>query len=144
MPLAAYQARILAHVVSKHGARGRIGFLGRPWPSMLSRGQAARTLEEAELTYPEAWTADEAALPVDDKLLCAVLGFTETLSIDTDLSEGAEILHDLNVVPPPAEWESAFDVIYNNGTMEHIFDVFSFFKNCFHFLNPTAPLNRYR
>lgn len=49
------------------------------------------------------------------------LGFSEIESMDFSDYEGASILHDLNR-PVPGELEARFGVVYDGGTLEHLFD----------------------
>lgn len=50
------------------------------------------------------------------------LGFEEVVSCDVSAYENATLIVDLNV-PVPVELHNRFDVIYDGGTMEHIFNV---------------------
>lgn len=59
---------------------------------------------------------------VDDATFFRALGFTEVRSLDRSDFEGADYLADLNA-PLPAELEGRFDVVFNGGTLEHVFDV---------------------
>jgi SAM-dependent methyltransferase len=51
-----------------------------------------------------------------------LLGFSEYEDIDFDDSEGATIIHDMNL-PLPAQYHQGFDFVFENGTLEHIFDI---------------------
>jgi hypothetical protein len=53
--------------------------------------------------------------------LFSALGATEVLSMDASNFESASIVHDLNE-PVPAELHKAFDVVYDGGTLEHVFN----------------------
>lgn len=49
-----------------------------------------------------------------------LLGATQVDSLDNAEFEGANHIHDLNQ-PIPAEWKEQFDVVYDGGTLEHVF-----------------------
>lgn len=51
-----------------------------------------------------------------------LLGFEHYEDIDFDASEGATIVHDMNTPLPPQHSEQ-YDFVFENGTLEHIFDV---------------------
>jgi SAM-dependent methyltransferase len=52
----------------------------------------------------------------------ALLGFENYSDIDFDSSEGCTLVHDLNE-PLPREHHAAYDLVVENGTLEHIFDI---------------------
>ena len=58
---------------------------------------------------------------VDDVYFFKSLGFDEVSSLDGSDFEGATFVHDLNKSSTPAHLGERFDVIYELGTMEHIF-----------------------
>jgi len=49
------------------------------------------------------------------------LGATQVDSIDNAEFEGANYIHDLNQ-PIPESWKEQFDVVYDGGTLEHVFN----------------------
>src|SRR3546814_6352081 len=57
-----------------------------------------------------------------DNDLFGELGFSQTESIDISAYEGCTHLADLNVSPIPDHLRQRFGLIYNGGTLEHIFD----------------------
>jgi SAM-dependent methyltransferase len=59
---------------------------------------------------------------LDDEVFFNLLGFEEVQSCDVSPYEGATLLADLNQPVPPA-MHGRFDVIFNGGTLEHIFHV---------------------
>lgn len=63
------------------------------------------------------------------------LGFGKMESIDFSDYEGASILHDLNRRPPEA-LERQFDLIFDGGTVEHVFDVPTALQGIFRMLRP--------
>ena len=59
----------------------------------------------------------------------SLLGAHEINSMDYSSYEGATILHDMNS-PIPADLNQRFSVVYDGGTIEHIFNVPQALKNC--------------
>ncbi|MBL9126852.1 MAG: hypothetical protein JNL97_04360 [Verrucomicrobiales bacterium] len=49
------------------------------------------------------------------------LGATTIDSMDASSFEGATLVHDLNT-PVPRDWWERYDVVYDGGTLEHVFD----------------------
>jgi SAM-dependent methyltransferase len=60
-------------------------------------------------------------VPTADEVFLA-LGAREVHSLDTSTYEDATVIHDLNY-PVPVEMQNKFDVVYDGGTMEHVFHV---------------------
>ena len=65
------------------------------------------------------------------------MGADEVESVDFSPYEGATIVHDLNV-PVPAEWRERYDLIFDGGTLEHVFDFPTAIKNCMQMLKPNG------
>jgi len=59
---------------------------------------------------------------LDDEVFFKLLGFGEVQSCDVSPYEGATLLADLNQPVTPA-MQGRFDMIFNGGTLEHIFDM---------------------
>lgn len=64
-----------------------------------------------------------------------VIGFGRATSLDFSAYEGAEHVYDLNQ-PVPAEMHEKFDLIFDGGTLEHVFNTPIALQNCFHMLKP--------
>jgi SAM-dependent methyltransferase len=60
---------------------------------------------------------------VSDRTLFRALGFSECLSTDYSDFEGADVVLDLNRPDTPEELRDRFDVVFDGGTMEHVFHV---------------------
>jgi hypothetical protein len=58
----------------------------------------------------------------------SLLGAQEISSIDYSSFESANILHDLNL-PLPADLRCRFSVVYDGGTLEHVFNILQALKN---------------
>ena len=70
----------------------------------------------------------------DDKILYAEpcflsLGAKKVDSLDASGFEGATVIHDLNQ-PVTGELKEQFDVVYDGGTLEHVFNFPMALKNC--------------
>lgn len=68
---------------------------------------------------------------LDDIRFFNLLGFTSIDSLDIDAFEGASIIHDMNV-PVSTELMTLgkFDLVFDGGTMEHVFHTPNFLANC--------------
>ena len=84
--------------------------------------------------------------PATSKELFESLGFDQYDDLDFTPVEGVTIVHDMNK-PVPEEYHDRYDLIFEMGTMEHIFDVRSTFDNIIKMLKVggtvfhLAPLN---
>jgi SAM-dependent methyltransferase len=63
------------------------------------------------------------------------LGFQTVESLDADSYEGADHIHDFNK-PVPEEMKGQYDLVFDGGTLEHIFDFPQSLKNIFDLLKP--------
>lgn len=57
------------------------------------------------------------------------LGAREIVSMDVSDYEGATIIHDMNV-PIPDNLKEQFDLVFDGGTLEHVFNFPTGLKNC--------------
>ena len=76
-----------------------------------------------------------------------LLGAKEIASLDTSDFEGASYVHDLNL-PIAENFPRKFSLVYDGGTLEHIFNLPQAFKNCMqmvrvggHFMQLTVANN---
>jgi hypothetical protein len=60
--------------------------------------------------------------------LFEALGAAQVDSLDNSDFEGAQLVHDMNQ-PIRAEWREKYDVVYDGGTLEHIFNFPTALKN---------------
>ena len=67
------------------------------------------------------------------------LGAVSVDSLDNSDFEGAKFVHDLNQ-PIPDEWKERFDVVYDGGTLEHIFNFPVALRNCMELLKEGGRL----
>jgi SAM-dependent methyltransferase len=68
-----------------------------------------------------------------------LLGAREVSALDVSGYEGAEIVHDLNE-PVPAELERRFDVVFDGGSLEHVFDVPTALRSYMRMVRPGGRL----
>lgn len=78
--------------------------------------------------------------PMEDKEFFPLLGFSEIHSLDCADFEGASMLFDLNSGETPEAYREAFDVIYDGGTLEHVFHLPNAFKSLIWMLKPGGRL----
>lgn len=161
MGIAFHAAVFLAKVVRRHNINGSIIQLGRqdvlfdahtlakvllraggtPGVSMGSEGQiflqgdvgnALRKLKQADKLVRTVGPGIEYAT---DTALFTALGFSDIRSLDVSDFEGADILHDMNLLGAldkfPADAQG-FELVLDGGTMEHVFHVPNFLENVFH------------
>lgn len=67
------------------------------------------------------------------------LGARELHAVDVTAHEGADVLHDLNE-PIPDELDARFDVVFDGGTLEHVFDVRTALRNYMRMVRPGGRL----
>jgi SAM-dependent methyltransferase len=63
------------------------------------------------------------------------MGATQVQAMDFSAYEGAGLVHDLNQ-PIPPQWREQFDVVFDGGTLEHVFNFPVAIKNCMEMLKP--------
>lgn len=74
--------------------------------------------------------------------LFTMLGATQLQSMDASAYEDAEIVHDLNE-PVPAELRESFDLVFDGGTLEHVFNLPTALRNCMEMVKPGGHLILY-
>ncbi|MBI5387579.1 MAG: class I SAM-dependent methyltransferase [Verrucomicrobia bacterium] len=67
------------------------------------------------------------------------VGATQIASLDASDFEGATVVHDLNQ-PITSRWKEQFDVVYDGGTLEHVFNFPVALRNCMEMLAPGGRL----
>ena len=77
--------------------------------------------------------ADE--VPVYADSLLTALGAAHVESLDASTYEGATRVHDLNE-PVPAAWHEQFDLVFDGGTLEHVFNFTTALRNCMQMVRP--------
>ena len=113
---------------------GRTLMLGRH--GFAIQGQFARRYDRAMKRHGIEGTRFD--LLQDDgycERLMQRLGFGAMEAMDFSDYEGAGIIHDLNR-PVPEALHGQFGLIFDGGTIEHVFDVPQALRNVFHMLRP--------
>lgn len=85
-----------------------------------------------------AWAGPkERARSIHQKSLFAALGFSpdNVLSMDGSPYEKPDFVHDLNLPVPPA-LHNAFDIVFDGGTVEHVFSIKDALFNIVRMLKP--------
>jgi len=77
--------------------------------------------------------AEEVPLYADS--LIKALGAEDVEALDASDYEGATRLHDLNE-PVPASCHEQFDIVFDGGTLEHVFNFPIALKNCMQMVKP--------
>jgi SAM-dependent methyltransferase len=83
-------------------------------------------------TVENPWTKRSV---IDDETLLSALGFNKVESLDFVADEKPSIVHDLNQDVPPS-FHARWHVVYDGGTLEHVFDVATAFRNIHTMLKP--------
>lgn len=65
----------------------------------------------------------------------AMLGATRVDSLDFSTFEGATVQHDLNQ-PLPARLRGQYDLVFDGGTLEHVFNIPQALKSCMELVRP--------
>jgi SAM-dependent methyltransferase len=102
--------------------------IGRQW-----LGAPAATIEQVAamhgLVRPDAGESTFA------EPFFRLLGADTVDSVDVSAFEGASLIHDMNE-PLPAELHGRFSLVFDGGTLEHVFNAPQAFKNCMQMLRP--------
>jgi SAM-dependent methyltransferase len=132
MPLIRKLARVIMFFSHRHGFGGHICSLGRVYPNVdVDVGylrKTARDLGKTEPLHLSPDLPDDMPLP-DDQTFFRAIGYSKSSSLDASDYEAADFIFDLNSSELPPELHSRFDVVFNHGTMEHIFHVPNVLKN---------------
>lgn len=114
---------------------GRQNWIGR------RRGASAALFDEALQTYLPGVGPDELKHPDNDyaERFFEHMGFDSVDSLDFSEFEGASIIQDLGGELDPS-LHGRFDVIYDGGTCEHVFDLPTAYRNINKMLKPGGVL----
>ena len=129
MPLYRSFVTELAKQKNKHQLSGLFGVIGRYTPIIGVDYGFIRSLKSILPAMQIPSDVPDAHPILEDKELFRLLGFDGIETIDQSDYEGAEHVVDLNLpIENPALLER-FDVIANNGSLEHIFNVSTCLSN---------------
>lgn len=118
--------------------KGSILTLGKQ-TLLLSPYQLERYAQLAGLKLKMPSYSDPYA-PLSDVDFFSLLGFSEVHSLDCSDFEGATLPFDLNSGETPEKYKEAFDVIYDGGTIEHVFHLPNALKSIIWMLKPGGRL----
>jgi len=121
---------------------GDVLTIGRQW-LVLSPRDLAQLVRQAQL-WPAAIDEAEflkrvALLPYYLDPFLEFLGATSVKAMDISAFEGASVLHDLNQ-PIPADWENRHDLVFDGGSLEHIFHFPNAISNYMRLVKPGGTL----
>jgi SAM-dependent methyltransferase len=102
----------------------------------MKPGDVASLLSEYNCCPEDFWTVypQNEALATADALF-RVLGATRIDSVDNSTYEGATVIHDMNKPLPPALNEQ-YDLVFDGGTLEHIFFFPTALENAMRMVKP--------
>ncbi len=132
--------RILEYV-KENDLSGNVVMLGRQRWVGRRRKRSAEMFDQALATYLPGVEAEALANTDDEysETFFKTLGFDEVDSMDVSPFENASIVQDLGGELPEALY-GRFDVVYDGGTCEHIFDLPTAYRNIHKMLKPGGVL----
>jgi SAM-dependent methyltransferase len=134
-------ARLLLDEARERPLHGAVLQLGRMTvyvtAAELERWAAAQKVELVDAGAPELSHVPELARQgcLSDRDLFRRLGASSVESLDLSDWEGADHLHDLNL-PVPDELRGRFDIVFEAGTIQHVFHLPQVFANLHALLRP--------
>jgi SAM-dependent methyltransferase len=137
MGLADILAARLTETVKKNDLKGACLMLGRQRWGGRRTNASAEVFDEVFAEYMPGVAQDELKNPNDQysETFFRLLGFDTIDSLDFSEFEGASIIQDLAGELSP-NLREAFDVIYDGGVCEHIFDLPTAYRNIHAMLKP--------
>jgi len=129
----------LTELAARFKPDGPSAMLGRQVLNM--RGAMKRRGPRAIRPYQKVLSAHFPSLSAEDLLqddpfaetMFDALGFADIESIDISDYEGATRVWDMNA-PVPKDWHGRYSLIFDGGTLEHVFNVPQAFANVFNML----------
>jgi hypothetical protein len=131
MGINAQVATVIAYLKSSNFVGDEILSLGRQ-----DRSFSLKDLRNINRNVSAGWTESQMEASVKDPLAETFLnlsGFKVCRAIDASDFEGADIIHDLNL-SIPTHLQEITSFFYDGGTLEHVFNVGTSFKNVFDLL----------
>jgi hypothetical protein len=149
MGIAANLIPTLLDGVRIHGLSGSLLMLGRQEvttdPSSLGRILAAEVFTSRSAST--SWRTEGDYITPES--FFGALGFMIVESLDVSDAEGAQIVFDLNTAHMPAELKGRCDVLFDGGTLEHVFHLPNALARCADMIKDdgwfahVGPLNNY-
>jgi len=138
MAISHHEARALVELYKRNGPFGRTATLGKQ-DQHLTTASLRRLLDELKTAAGLiSQGVAEQGFPSADAFL-KTLGATEVVSVDCSDYEGASIIHDMNL-PLPVHFLESFDLVYDGGTLEHIYNFPQAVTNCMDMLRVSGLL----
>jgi len=131
----------LIEIVKNNNLSGNFLMLGRQRWIGKRRKRSAILFEEALEKYLPGISEDDLKNPDNEysETFFKKLGFRQVDSMDFSGFENASIIQDLSQ-PLLPELEERFDVVYDGGTCEHVFDLPTAYRNINKMLKPGGVL----
>src|SRR5439155_26296377 len=95
------------------------------FPATVAQMLSARSLPSDEVQAQCSLDPDN----VYAEPLFRALGAKEVVSLDASKYQGSSFEHDMNL-PIPEKFQQQFDVVYDGGSIEHVFNAPQALKNC--------------
>lgn len=132
MGLLIYEAALLSDISQKDNHnKGTVVALGEPL-LLFNRRQLAVICQKLNCSYPKTWddkSKMNSAFTAKDYFI--ELGYDKYLALDYSDYEGADIVHNLNFKIEDEKLKGVADLIFDAGTMEHVFNTPQVF-DCIH------------
>ena len=131
MGINAQVATVIAYLKANNFVGDEILSLGRQ-----DRSFSLKDVRNINRNVGAGWTESQMEASVRDPLAETFLnlsGFKVSRAIDASDFEGADIVHDLNLAIP-TQLQETTSFFYDGGTLEHVFNVATSFKNVFDLL----------
>lgn len=132
MGLLIYEAALLSDISQKDNHNnGTVLALGEPL-LLFDRMQLVSICKKLNCDYPKIWEdKSKANLAFSAKDYFLELGYDKYLALDYSDYEGADIVHNLNFEIEDDKLKGIADLVFDAGTMEHVFNTPQVF-DCIH------------
>lgn len=114
---------------------GEVLTLGRQLTAVTRRACARVARESGLPTHTRKTVCDDDDI-LSDVELFEELGFSRLLALDANPYEKPDIVHDLNHAEIPQDLIGRFDLVFDGGTLEHVFDVANALRTVCRFTKP--------
>lgn len=101
----------------------------------VGRSEWRRVLHRSHQPVPAAWSSLTCLNGAHAEPFFAAVGASTVNSLDATAYEGADRIHDLNQ-PVPADWRETYDVVFDGGSLEHVFQFPIALLNCLRLVKP--------
>jgi hypothetical protein len=121
--IAGYMAFWLENVLPKIPSRRNVCSIGR-MSCAWNVDQLMEHVERLGIPYDReiARRLREMNHEYTGEELFRLVGFEDYADVDFNASQGVKLVHDMNQ-PIPEQWHCRYDYVFENGTIEHIFDI---------------------